>query len=139
MSKKKHRKLKKRIKRNNRQQPVRNVKDRHHIMWIGAQWSGYWAKQLRLYPWFIVLIPRDTLHRLIHHEMSGIPVPRESSCREAYVTVMDLEKRGALSPEASVETRIELLIALFDCVEPATATALKKELDIVKKFYAKPS
>lgn len=136
---KKHRKLKKRIKRSHqRHQNNCMVKDRHHLMWVGKKWHGYWASKLRLYPWFIVPIPKCTLHFQIHQEMSGIPVPSEPHCREAYEVVIDLEKRGALSPSASVETRIELLIGLFDYVEPATARALKQELTIVKQFYSKP-
>lgn len=114
------------------------ARDRHHLMWTAKSWDKYWASRLRLYPWFIVPIPKCTLHFQIHQEVSCIPVPSEPHCREAYETVRGLERRGALSPNASVETRLELLVSLFDCVEPATARALKQELAIVKQFYSKP-
>lgn len=135
---KKHRKLKRRIKRS--RQGYQNecmANDRHHLLWVGKKWNGYWASKLRLYPWLIVPIPKCTLHKQIHQEMSGIPVPSEPHCREAYNALVDLEKRGALSPKASVETRLEVLICLLDCIEIPTANALKHELAIVKKFYTR--
>lgn len=136
---KKQRRLKRRIRHNERKAFKAHFKfDVHHICWQRRKWGHGYAKKLREHWWLKVTIPTETLHHRIHEEIVSIPVPRESICRETYEAIVELEKRGSLKHEQSFETRLQLLICLLDCVEPLTADALKKQLSIVEEFYARP-
>ena len=50
---------------------------------------------------------------------------------------MMLEHYGTLAHYDTMEKRLELLIALFDCVEQPTAEAFRKQLEIASEFYAR--
>ena len=63
--------------------------------------------------------------------MSGIPAIRQSSARSALSELRRLSDAGVLRETDPLSKRIELLIALLDCVEPSAAKALKKQLKIV--------
>ena len=108
----------------------------HHLCWPRKRWDSGYARALRTHWYFNVMIPADTLHRDIHTEMSGIPVPDGHAAKIAYEQVVLLEERGALHPKASVETRLSLLIALFDGFVQPTADGFKKQLRIVRRHKA---
>lgn len=74
---------------------------------------------------------------MIHSEVSHIPVPRNSSIKSALEQLKLLEQRGGICQEDSIEKRLMVLHALFDCIEPATADALKKQLEIVREYNKK--
>lgn len=136
---KKLRRLKKRIKRDREKRyKIRFKCDMHHILWQRRQWKGVYSRRVREFWWLKVLIPTDTLHHAIHDEINFIPVPNEKVCKEIFDCLVDMEKRGSLSQEQSFETRLQFLICLTDCREPQTANALKKQLQIVREFYARP-
>jgi hypothetical protein len=40
---------------------------------------------------------------------------------------------GAITVDDPIEEKLELMIHLFDYIEPSTTEALKKQLDIVRK------
>lgn len=109
--------------------------DTHHILWYKRDYSKGWAKRLRDFWYCRVDIPRDTLHRQIHYEISHVPVPRVSSIKAAFVQLEMLEKYGAIKPDDSIEKRLLVMLALFDCIEPKTYEALKKQYYIVCEFY----
>lgn len=121
-----------------RKQRDRGVENTHHLCWPRKNWNGGYAHAIRQHWYFCVEIPAQTLHRVIHEEMSGIPVPDGAVARGAYEQVVLLEKQGALHPEASVETRLSLLIALFDCAAQPTADGFKEQLRIVRRFKKAP-
>lgn len=109
--------------------------DSHHLCFPKRQWDIGYAKTLRNHWYFVVSIPRKQLHRQIHHEILGVPLPRNHCAKEAYEQVEMLEKYGSLHPDDPVEKRLKLLIALFECVEPETAEAFKKQLALCREFY----
>lgn len=112
----------------------RGAVNTHHLCWPRKAWNSGYAHALRQHWYFCVEIPANTLHRQIHEEIHGIPVPDGRAAKVAYEQVELLEKRGALHPEASIETRLSLLIAIFDCFEQPTADGFKHQLRIVRRF-----
>lgn len=111
--------------------------DRHHIVWYKRDYAKGYAKRLRDHWYCSVEIPRDTLHRKIHYEVAHIPVPRVQSIKSALYQLELLEQYGGIHKDDSIERRLMVLCALFDCVEPKTYEALKKQYDIVCEFYNK--
>ena len=110
-----------------------------HLCFQKRHWRGGYLAELRDFPYCVVSIPRDSLHRYIHEWMSDVPAPRNVNAKSALLQLRMLEGYGAISENDSIEKRLRLLIALFDCVEQPTADAFRKQLDIVCKFYKKPS
>lgn len=137
MSKK--RRLKKRIARSKKSySPDSSFKDKHHILFQRKSWSGGYKGELRRYWYCGAFIPKNTLHHYIHEELSRVPVPRESSCKEVLYHLRLLNKQGVIHEEDSIQKKLRVLIALFDCIEQPTADALRKQLEIVDRYY-KPS
>ena len=79
-------------------------------------------------------IPKNTLHRRIHSIVPNVPVPKAINARSALEQMKTLERYEVIHEEDSIERKLEVLIALFDYVEQPTADALKRQLDIVRKF-----
>ena len=113
------------------------VTDTHHILWYRRNYSKGWAKKLRDHWYCKVEIPRDTLHRQIHYEVAHIPVPRVISMKGALEQLALLERFGGISRDDSIEKRLLVLMALFDCAEPKTYKALKEQYNVVCRFYNK--
>lgn len=113
-----------------------NVKktDKHHLVWYRREYSKGWAKRLRDHWYCSVEIPRETLHRQIHNEVAHIPVPRVSSIKDALFHLQLLEQYGGIKRSDDIEKRLMILCALFDCIEPKTYEALKKQYDLVCEF-----
>lgn len=108
--------------------------DRHHIFWYKREYSRGWLKRLREHWYCSLEIPRDTLHRRIHYEVSHVPVPRIGSVKSAFEQLTMLEKHGAISRDDDIEKRLKVLLALFDYMEPETTKALEKQLKVVREF-----
>lgn len=111
--------------------------DRHHILWYKRDYNKGWAKRIRDHWYCSVQIPRDTLHRQIHNEVAHIPVPRVINIKSALEQLSLLEKFGGITPNDDIEKRVAVLMAVFDYCEPKTHEALKKQYEIVCKFYKK--
>lgn len=109
--------------------------DRHHILWYRREYSKGWAKKIRDHWYCSIEIPRDTLHRWIHHEVAHIPVPRTINIKVALEQLEMLEKLGGISRDDPLDKRLMVLMAVFDCCEPATYDALRKQYEVVCKFY----
>lgn len=118
---------------------MREIKatDRHHLLWYKKDYSKGWAKRIRDHWYCSVEIPRDTLHRQIHYEIAHIPVPRAASIKNALFHLQLLENYDGIKPSDDIERRLMILCALFDCIEPKTYEALKKQYDLVCEFYNK--
>ena len=112
-------------------------KDKHHIFYCRREYAKGWAKTLRTHWYCTVEIPRDTLHQKIHRELGRVPVPRAVNVQGALLQLDLLEKFGAIHRYDNIERRLMVLMAVFDCCEPATHEALKKQYDVVRKFYKK--
>ena len=128
------------LKKKKKQHSGKTIKsqfDRHHIFYIRKEWSRGPLDELRLHPYCMVPIHRDTLHRFLHTHLACIPAPRMSSAKEALFHLQYLEDYGAIGPDDCIEKRLEVLIALFRYVEEPTAEALKKQLELVYEFNRK--
>jgi hypothetical protein len=111
--------------------------NQHHLFYIRRSWSSKKSKQLRSYHYCIVSIP-VALHDRIHAEVQEVPVPRASSIDSAIDQLDYLSRYGAIKPTDNIEKRLGVLVALFECVEPETAKALRQQLRIVREFYRAP-
>lgn len=133
MSKKYRRRIAK--KRRKKHQKRQNRNDTHHICYQRRYWCKGGLKELREFWYSRILIPRDTLHRELHHEVWAVHPPREVNARSALAQLNMLEKYGSISHKDSLEKRLMLFIALFDGVEQKTADDFRKQLDVVRSFY----
>lgn len=123
-----------RYKRNKKvRQKITNRTDRHHLLWPRSSWDFGSLCTLRDNPYCVCEIQRDTLHHSIHEKMCCIPTPRVRSAHYALEQIEYLMNVGAITVDDPIEEKLELLIHLFDYIEPSTTEALKKQLDIVRK------
>lgn len=137
MAKKKKRYLR-RNRKQRRLQAQRSAYDRHHLCFIKRRWSNGSIYALRQFHYCIMPIPRATLHRYIHENIAHIPVPSELGAKAALEQLRYLEKYGAISDDDPLEKRLNLLAALFDCIDQPTADGFRTQLNLVRKFYEKP-
>lgn len=112
--------------------------DRHHLLWDKSSWNKGYCKALRSHWYFVVTIPRNTLHAQIHYGITRIPPPRGMMAKDVYEQVIMLESYGSLHKNDSIEKRLNLLIMLFSCAEEETANALRHELDLIRKYRKIP-
>lgn len=117
--------------------PARYRYNQHHLFYIRRSWNTKKPKQLRAYSYCIISIP-VVLHERIHAEVTNVPVPRASSIDSAIDQLDYLSRYRAIKPTDNIEKRLCVLIALFECIEPETAEALKQQLRIVREFYRAP-
>lgn len=129
------------IRKMKRKEAARNCRatDCHHLLFQGRHWQRGVFRVLRQHHYCKVRIPRETLHKEIHHQLTDVPVPKSINAIEALKHLEYLENFGAIHETDSIERRLIVLISLFDGVEPNTALALKRQLTIVRDFYNKPS
>lgn len=112
--------------------------DRHHICWTRRSWNSGYVAQLRLHPYCIVLVPRDTLHHLIHTKMKCIPVPSNKSAKSVLFHLNLLINAGVIHYDDPIEKKLKILIALFDCIEQPTADAFREQLNIICEYKNNP-
>ena len=134
MSKKKRRYLKLQ-RRAARRLSAAGGNDTHHLLYQRRNWRNEALTALRDYWYCKAEIPKNTLHRRIHGLVSDVPAPKATNAKSALEQLRTLERYQVIHEEDSIERKLEVLIALFDCAEQATADALRKQLDIVHKFY----
>lgn len=116
---------------------VKTPYDRHHILYIRKEWNKGKLNKLRLHPYCIVPMDRDSLHRYLHVHLACIPAPSGGVADSVLMQLEFLERYGAIGQEDDVEKRITVLIALFECIAQPTADALKEQLHIIREFYIK--
>lgn len=129
-----------RKKKKRKQARRRSQDDCHHLCYQ----KRYWCKtpgtlSLRRHHYCKVYIPRDTLHKILHNHILTVPVPKEINALGALEQLRLLERYGAISDEDNIERRLQILSALFDCVEQDTADAFREQARIAHEFYDKPS
>lgn len=109
----------------------------HHLVWPRKDWNGEYAHNLRELSCFKVYIPAETLHKLIHEEMWGIPCPNEVICRIVYDEVMGDLSAGKMMGDKwnSVLYRLEYLAEKFEALAPRTAKAIRVEKRIIELWY----
>lgn len=114
--------------------PPKTPYDKHHLCFIGRKWSNGWLQVFRQYWYCVIYIPRDTLHREIHENLATIPAPKPENAREALEQLRILERYGAIHEGDDIETRLQILIMLFDYIEPRTVDGFRKQLEIVREY-----
>lgn len=114
------------------------VTDNHHLFYSRRKWKKGYAYLLRTHHYCIVQIAKKTLHCEIHRSLQEVPVPSDSGAEIVLEQLNNLEASGIISDEDDIAKRLQVLIALFDCVEESTANALRKQLETVHKFYHEP-
>ncbi|MBQ3474484.1 hypothetical protein IJH24_03635 [Candidatus Saccharibacteria bacterium] len=129
-------KKKKRALRRKKRQIRLSYKDNHHIFFMKRNWSRTPYNKIRLFHYCIIPIPRDTLHKYIHMHMNDIPLPEPIAVEEALKQLRMLDSAGVLHDSDSIEKRLSVLAALFDCAAQPTANALRKQLELVYRFYS---
>lgn len=112
--------------------------DKHHLLFNARRWGTGYLAELRKFHYCVMPIPRNTLHRLIHENVGCIPPPSGRNAKDALNQLRMLERYGAISDDDSLEKRLGLLAALFDCCEQPTADAIRRQLEVVRKFYKSP-
>lgn len=112
--------------------------DKHHIFWTHNEWKKGELDKLRLHPYCIVKLHRKTIHKYLHLNLACIPTPREESVEYILFHLQCLEEYGAIKTNDSIEKRLTVLIALFDCIEQPTADALREQLRLVCEFKKAP-
>ena len=115
----------------------RKSTDKHHIFWYHKDYDRGWKKRLRDYWYCSIEIPRDTLHHIIHYEISHIPTPHSSNIKLVMEQLKSLEYHNAIHHSDTLDQRLNLLMSLFQYLEPATYEALLKQYLIVCNFYNK--
>lgn len=107
----------------------------HHMLWRRTEWSEYYAHKLRELSGFKVYIPANTLHKVIHEKMGGIPCPNEVICRIVYDEVVRDLALGAVAEEwDSLPFRLEYLAGKFEELAPRTAKAIRQEKLIIERW-----
>lgn len=112
--------------------------DRHHIFYIRNEWNKGELEKLRMHPYSIVFMERESIHRYIHTHLAYIPAPKEFNVHSVLFQLKCLEKHGVISTEDPIERRLAIFIALFECIEQPTADALKEQLRLVHDFKKAP-
>lgn len=115
-----------------------NAVDRHHLCWTKREWRSGYLLDLRLHPYCVVLIPRDTLHHKLHTKMKHVPPPKPRSVKNALYHLDLLYQAGAINYDDPIEKRLKLLAALFDCTDQPTADAFRKQLKIICEYKENP-
>lgn len=113
----------------------RAVCDYHHIFYQKRYWSRGYAKALRNCEYGGKLIPRDTLHRRIHRELTAVPVPSGKGCKIAFEAMLVALNNGWIDPiNDSLETMITFYIDVWKNYELETVNALKKQLEVIRSY-----
>lgn len=109
----------------------------HHLCWPRRKWDRVpEAVRLRNYPYCIIELPQNTVHRHIHESMREIPVPNGQSAQHALEQLKLLESHNGIGPSDPIEKRLMVLAAMFDRSAQETADALRRQLKIVCGYKA---
>lgn len=129
--------MRKRKIRRKKSKPSKSRSNNHHILYQRRFWDRGNAKRLRDFWYCQVELPIKDLHNPIHHALNSVPVPDGNRCNEALTELRSLEELGALRNDASIVTRIDVLLCIWegykDC--EATCKALKIQRAIAENYY----
>lgn len=78
------------------------------------------------------------MHKHIHLEVPNIPPPKDSSAKAALEQLGYLEMYGSITEFDSLERRLELLAALFDCADQPTADAFRAQIEVARELKKSP-
>ena len=129
--------MKKKKRRRSMKRTSTRYKDTHHIFWCRKDYQVGWKKRLRDHWYCRVEIPMNTLHHKLHQEIPQVPTPNVQNIKDALFQLNMLEKYNAIHPYDTIEKRLIVLMALFECCEPETYAALKAQYEIVRKHFSR--
>ena len=115
------------------EQRARREDDNHHLLWQRKNWAKGWVRSLRNHPYCQAYIPRDTLHKRIHHEIPTIPLPEGKDARNVFELLLWLESRDGLDFSDDVLQKLDFLIE--NLTTEATVEALKRQRQVILDFY----
>ena len=122
-----------------KQPTVRRTFDAHHLCWQKKQLNKRAiTRALREYPYCIIEIPKNTLHKYIHRKVLLVPLPDDDSAIRALNKIQALESRGEISLNDGIEKRLRILIALFEPTDKPTSEAFEKQLQVAREFKKAP-
>ena len=125
------------MKRRNRSCASPSVKDTHHLCYTRKSWGQGYARAIRRFPYCKIEIPKSTLHKAIHDAVKRIPVPSDDAARAVYQELVYLARWGMIHENDPIETRLKVLINLFDHEGSNTADGFRKQLAAVCEYYNK--
>lgn len=132
-------KKKKKVRRKNKSRPSNpTIRDTHHLCYQRNKWSRGNLRALRDFWYCRLLIPRSTIHKHIHLEVPDVPAPKDSSAKSALEQLGYLEQYGSITEFDSLERRLDVLAALFDCSDQPTADAFRAQLEVARKLKKSP-
>lgn len=115
-----------------------NIHDTHHLCYQQKQWQRGNLRKLKDYWYCKVKINRDTLHKYIHNNLGNITPPQDSSAKAALEQLEYLAKYSAISEFDSIERRLDILAALFDCSDQQTANDFREQLRLICELKRTP-
>ena len=111
--------------------PTKRGYDIHHLLWTRREYDRGYARALRNHPYCQALIPKETLHKKIHHELRHVPVPSGADAKNVFELLMWLEREELLDFDDPIKKKLEFLIE--NLKTESTVEALEKQLRIVEK------
>lgn len=111
-------------------------RDHHHLLWPRSAWSVEYAHLLRNDPYYNLIIPKVKLHCAIHRDLpSGIPVPDQDICQDAYDRLNYARRHGSISIlNDPPEKRLNFLIHLWYHHAPETISALERQIALFEDY-----
>lgn len=108
------------------------TRDIHHIFWSRKDWHDGCANLIRDHWYCKVSIPKNTLHKEIHNNVTHVPVPPIGELKRAFSHLAEMEQYGIIKKNDDIERRLVMLIPLF---EGTTKQALQHQFNVVSDFY----
>lgn len=106
--------------------------DNHHLLWTRHDYDRGYARALRNHPYCQALIPKNTLHKQIHHALRHIPIPNGADARSVFELLVWLERLGLLDFNDPIEKKLKFLIE--NLKTEYTVRALQEQLRVVENF-----
>ena len=109
----------------------------HHLLYQCKHWSQGYARMLRMHPYLGKVVPKYSLHSLIHSKIHDVPTPNKAECKRAYKELEYRIKTGQVNVRHdTLEQRLDFLIEMWSEKCPATVAILQWQKEIISKFYA---
>ena len=106
--------------------------DNHHLLWTRRSYDRGYARALRNHPYCQALIPKETLHKNIHHALRCIPVPAGTDAKNVFELLVWLERLELLDFDDPIEKKLKFLID--NLKTESTVNALQTQLRVVENF-----
>lgn len=106
--------------------------DNHHLLWTRRSYDRGYARALRNHPYCQALIPKETLHKNIHHALRCVPVPAGADAKNVFELLVWLERLELLDFDDPIEKKLKFLIE--NLKTESTVNALQAQLRVVENF-----